>query len=120
MPARSSRIAIATTGERGLEDRISGHFGHSKTFTIIEIENGKVKNVQVVQNPAASLSRGIGRTVAQHLVSMGVSTVISGEVGPGASIALDELGMKKLVVTPGQRVIDVLRKNDMVGQKESL
>lgn len=120
MPAKSARIAIATTGERGLEDRISGHFGHSKAFTIIEIENGKVKNVQVVQNPAASLSRGIGRTVARHLASMGVSTVISGEVGPRASIALNDLGMKKLVVTSGQRAIDVLRKNYMVSQKEGL
>jgi len=119
MPARSSIIAVATMGEQGLEDRISSHFGRSKVFTVIEIENGEVKNVQVVQNPAASLSRGIGRTVARHLASMGVCTVISGELGLGASTALNELRMKKLVVTPGQRVIDVLRKNDMVSQKES-
>lgn len=119
MSPKAARVAIATVGDKGLKDRVSGHFGHSKTFTIVDVENGKVKNLKVVQNPAISLSRGIGRTVAQHLASMGVSIVISGKVGPGASIVLNELDIKKIIVRPGQRVIDVLKENAIVRQKEA-
>ena len=35
-------VAVATLGEKGLQDSVSHEFGHSKTFTIIEIEEGKV------------------------------------------------------------------------------
>ena len=51
---RKVRIAVATKGRGGLEDSVSEVFGKAKTLTIIDVENGEVKNVQVVDNPAAS------------------------------------------------------------------
>lgn len=51
---------------------------------------------------------------------MGGSTVISGEVGPRASITLDELDIKNVIVSLEQQVVDVLNENDTLRQKEDL
>ncbi|MDI6805953.1 MAG: NifB/NifX family molybdenum-iron cluster-binding protein, partial [Candidatus Bathyarchaeia archaeon] len=89
-------------------------FGHAKTFTIIDIKDGSVKNVEVMQNPAASLSHGKGPVVAKYLAEKKVKIVISGEVGPGASTMLNELSIKILTAKSGEQVQDVLRTNSLV------
>ena len=48
------RIAIPTKGRGALEDAVSEVFGRAKTFTLIGIEAGVVKNVKVLENPAVS------------------------------------------------------------------
>ena len=54
------RIAVATVGYGGLEDHVSSEFGHSKTFTIVEVEDGIVRDVKVIDNPAGPMSHGRG------------------------------------------------------------
>ncbi len=106
----SIKIAVATTGSEKLKDTVSSEFGGSKTFTIIEVENGKIKSVNVIENPASSLIHGKGPVAAKHLANLGVNIVISGEVGPGASTMLEELKIKKLLVKPGEKVIDAIKE----------
>lgn len=108
------RVAVATIDEEGLEDRVSPTFTNTKTFTILEIESGMVKNVKVVKNPAANLPIGRGPIVAQLLAEEGVKIVIASEFGPGISAMLDEKGIKKILVEPGQKVIDILRKESLL------
>ena len=55
------RIAIATKGYKGLEDTVSNVFGKAKTFTVVNVENGQISNVRVVDNPAAACNQGSGR-----------------------------------------------------------
>lgn len=45
---------------------------------------------------------------------MKVNMVISGEIGPGASIILDQLKIEKVIVKPGQKVIDVLKEKALI------
>ena len=104
----SLRIAIATNNNKGLEDTISSEFGHSKTFTIIEIKEKEIKN------PANKLNYGRGAIVAKHLANMKIDMIISGELGPGASIILDQFNIKKLIVKHGQKVIDVLKEKALI------
>jgi predicted Fe-Mo cluster-binding NifX family protein len=111
---KNLRVAVATTGNKGLEDEVSHEFVHTKTFTIIDIQDGKVKNVKVIKNPAALLSHGKGPVVAKYLADMKVNMVVSGEVGPGASTMLNELKIKTLTVKSGEQVIKVLRNNSLV------
>jgi predicted Fe-Mo cluster-binding NifX family protein len=108
------RVAVATTGDKGLEDTVSHEFGHAKTFTIIDVQNEQVKNITIIQNPAASLSHGKGPVVAKYLADMKVNMVISGEVGPGASVMLNELAIKILRVKSGEQVINALRANSLI------
>jgi len=105
-----TRIAVATIGDGKLGDVVSSEFGHSRTFTIIDIEDGEVKNVEVLENPAKNMVHGRGPIVGKSLADRGVDIVITGKIGPGASTVLEQLGIKVIVTNPGQKVEDVLRK----------
>lgn len=108
------KIAVATVGNKGLEDIVSQEFGHSRTFTLIDIEDGKVVKVDVIENPARNIAHGRGPIIAKSLADKNVETIISGEVGPGASTILKQLDVKILIVKPGRKVIDVLRENKLI------
>jgi len=89
------RIAVPTQTHKGLEDIVSEVFGKAKTFTIVDIEDGEIKNVQVIDNPAASYEYGSGPVAVKTLADLKVNLVISGELGPGASSLLEHHNIKK-------------------------
>lgn len=107
-------VAVTTAGEKKLEDTVSQEFGHSKTFTIIEIEEGNIKKVRVIENPAVSISHGRGPLIAKALAEMKVQMVISGEIGPGASAMLKEFGISQEIAASGKRVEEVLREKALI------
>lgn len=76
------KVAIATVRDKGLEDVASPQFGHTETFTIIEIEDGRVKTFDVMNNPAEALTHRKGPTIAKTLVDKNVDTVMLSEIGP--------------------------------------
>jgi predicted Fe-Mo cluster-binding NifX family protein len=46
----NGRIAIPSNGDGGLDGTRAGHFGHCDVFTLIDVENGKIKEVSILQN----------------------------------------------------------------------
>lgn len=46
-----TRVAVPTMGLGGLNAIRSGHFGHCDCFTLVDIEDGKIKEVTTVHNP---------------------------------------------------------------------
>ncbi len=46
----NGRIAVPSNGEGGLEGTRSGHFGHCDVFTLIDVENGTIKDVSILHN----------------------------------------------------------------------
>ena len=44
------KIAVPSETDMGLESIRSGHFGHTPYFTIVTIEDGEIKGVEVVKN----------------------------------------------------------------------
>ena len=46
----NGKIAIPSNGEGGLDGTRAGHFGHCDVFTLIDVENGKIKEVSILQN----------------------------------------------------------------------
>lgn len=46
-----TRIAVPSNGEGGLEGERSGHFGHCDCFTLIDVEDGEVVEVTILENP---------------------------------------------------------------------
>ncbi len=87
------KVAISTTSG-GLDDKVSEVFGRAVSFTIVDIENGEVKNVEVVRNDFAVRGGGAGVAVSQFLVDKGVNAVITGNVGPNALAVLSSAGVK--------------------------
>ena len=102
------RIAVATNESKGLNDEVSEVFGKAKTFTIVDVEDGKVKNVEVIENPAASYKYGAGPIVVKELVDSRVNLVIGPEFGPGASAILEQHGVDKMLVDAGTKVSEIL------------
>ncbi len=87
------KVAISTTSG-GLDDKVSEVFGRAVSFTIVDIENGDVKNVEVVRNDFAVRGGGAGVAVSQFLVDKGVNAVITGNIGPNALAVLSSAGVK--------------------------
>ena len=105
------KIAVPTKAYAGLEDTVSEVFGKAKTFTIVEVENGQIKNVHVIDNPAASYDYGSGPVAVKTLADLNVDFVFAAELGPGASGLLEHHHIKKVSVKPHAKVADVIKEN---------
>ena len=111
------RIAISTKGQGGLEDVVSNVFGRAKTFTIMDVEQDAIKNVKVLENPAASYKHGVGPIVVKMLVDSNVNLVIAPEFGPGASVLLEQHNIEKVSMKAGTIVSEAIRKT--LGRQKS-
>jgi len=88
------------------EDTASEVFGKAKTFAMVDIENGQVRKVRVIDNPAASCDYGSRPVTAKTLADLRVDFVMVTELGPGASGLLEHHGIRKISVKPDTRVAD--------------
>jgi len=102
------KVAIATNGHRGLGDEVADTFALAKTFTLATIKGNRV-HVEVLNNPAVSLSHGRGITAVQILKGKGANTVVASKFGLGASALLVECKINKAIVRAGTRVSDIIR-----------
>jgi predicted Fe-Mo cluster-binding NifX family protein len=92
------RIAIPSKDNKGLESEVCEHFGRAKYFTFVDIENGKIKSIEVVEVPFEEhnpgdlpnfirehngelvLAYGMGRRAMVYFESLGTQ-VITGAYG---------------------------------------
>ena len=79
-------MKIAVTYENGM---IFQHFGHTEQFKIYEVAENAVVRAEVV-NTNGSGHGALAGFLAQH----GVDTLICGDIGGGAQVALAEAGIK--------------------------
>ena len=110
MDVERLRVAVATTAHGRLQDRVSEVFGRANTFTIVDVEGDEIKNIEVLENPALSYEHGAGPIVVKMLVDSGVNVVVGAELGPGASALLEQHNVTHIIVKPGIRVNEVIRK----------
>ena len=47
---KNGRIAVPSMNQGGLDGMRSGHFGHCDVFTIIDVEDGQIKEVSTIAN----------------------------------------------------------------------
>jgi len=105
------RIAIPTKGRGGLNDVLSEVFSRSKIFTIIDVdESGAVKNIEIVENPAATYKHGAGPVAVKMLADLRVDVAVAPELGIGASTLLDEHGIIAIKIRAGTKVSKALEK----------
>jgi predicted Fe-Mo cluster-binding NifX family protein len=103
-------IAITTKGYDGLDDNVSNIFGKTKTFTLANVENGKVQNVRIIDNPAAAYNHGSGPIAAKTLAELKVDLLITSQLGPGASELLQHHKITTLLVEPNSKVSEAVKK----------
>lgn len=101
------RIAISTDGEF-----VSQHFGRCPSFTIVDLQDGKVISKEIVNNPGHQPG-----FIPQFLHEKGVEAIIAGGMGMRAARFFDELGIKPIMGINGRidKVIEQLIKGTLKG-----
>jgi len=101
------RIAISTDG-----NFVSAHFGRCPSFTLIDIEDGKVTKKVEVENPGHQPG-----FIPQFLHQKGVECIVAGGMGMRATSFFAEFGIKTIVGISGEinGVIEQLKKGTLKG-----
>lgn len=73
------RIAVPSEETGGLDGRRSGHFGHCDVFTLVDVEDGEIKQVTTIQNQAHV--QGGCMVPVNLLAQHGVNALIVGGIG---------------------------------------
>ncbi|MBU0693589.1 MAG: NifB/NifX family molybdenum-iron cluster-binding protein [Candidatus Omnitrophica bacterium] len=101
------KVAISTDG-----DFVSAHFGRCPSFTIVDIEDGKVIKKEVVDNPGHQPG-----FIPQFLHKKGVNCIIAGGMGMRATELFNEFEIQAIVGVSGKidEVIEKLQKETLEG-----
>jgi len=94
------KIAVAVETNNSWDSIVSPRFGRAPFFAIIDLSTNP-PNLQIMPNPHIHMVGGLGPTVVQWLVSMGVKAIIVSRVGPHAMMALQAMGVEVKIVPPG-------------------
>jgi predicted Fe-Mo cluster-binding NifX family protein len=94
------RVAISTDGKF-----VSQHFGRCPSFTIVDLQDGKVVAKEVAENPGHEPG-----FIPQFLHSKGVKCIIAGGMGMRAKDFFNEFGIQTIMGISGKinEVIDKL------------
>jgi len=92
------RVAISTDGEF-----VSEHFGRCPSFTVVDIEDGRVTNTRVLENPGHQPG-----VIPQFLHQKGVNCIVAGGMGMRARGFFDEAGIQAILGITG-KIDDVVR-----------
>jgi FKBP-type peptidyl-prolyl cis-trans isomerase 2/predicted Fe-Mo cluster-binding NifX family protein len=84
-------IAIPSDHPGGLDSTISDHFGHCGAFTLVQLENGEVGEVRILEN----LGHEHGGCLApvQLLQAQGVEVLLAGGMGQRPLAGFQEVGI---------------------------
>jgi predicted Fe-Mo cluster-binding NifX family protein len=102
------RIAVPTRGKRKLTNRLAETFSRAPSFTIVTIEDGQIKSVELLNNPGEASERGAGPLAAKFLKENDVDLLLTGEMGPGARNILEALNIGFELVEQGGTVKDIV------------
>jgi len=93
------RIAISTDG-----DFVSAHFGRCPSYTILDVEDGKIVKKEVVDNPGHAPG-----AIPQFLHQKGIEAIVAGGMGPRAVNFFNEFEIQTIVGIQGA-LDDVINK----------
>lgn len=93
------RIAISTDG-----DLVSPHFGRCPTFTVVDIDDGKIVKRETFDNPGHHPG-----SIPQFLHEKGVECIVCGGMGRRATGFFNEYGIQTILGITG-KVEEVLEK----------
>ena len=88
---QDGRIAVPSMGPGGLDGERSGHFGHCDVFTVIDVEEGEVKQVSTIPNQ--SHVQGGCMVPVNLLASHNVNALIVGGIGMRPLMGFRQVGV---------------------------
>ena len=88
---QNGRIAVPSLEQGGMEGMRSGHFGHCDVFTLIDVENGKIKEVSTIENQ--SHVQGGCMVPVNLLAGHNVSALVVGGIGMRPLMGFKQVGI---------------------------
>jgi predicted Fe-Mo cluster-binding NifX family protein len=85
-------IAIACEDDRGMQGRVSAHFGRCPCYTMVEVKDGQVIGHRVEQNPNVTQHRP--GAMPQFIRSLGANVILAGGMGPKAVDMFHSFGIE--------------------------
>lgn len=85
------RIAVPSDGQGGLEGLRAGHFGHCDVFTLVDVEDGAIKEVSVLANKEHV--QGGCMVPVQLLADAKVQRLIVGGIGMRPLMGFKQVGI---------------------------
>ena len=93
------KIAVPSKDDKGLESEVEEHFGRARYYTIVEVDRGRVVNVEILENPFLRHEPGdIPRLLKEH----GVEAVLAGNIGARARRYFKDCGIEVIAGCSGK------------------
>lgn len=88
---KNGRIAIPSNGQGGINGTRSGHFGHCDVFTLVDVEEGEIMDISILQNQEHVQG---GCMVPVNLLSENrVNALIVGGIGMRPLMGFQQVGI---------------------------
>ena len=85
-------LAVPSSLPGGLDAGMGMHFGHCDIYTLVEIEDGAIKNVTTLPN--VPHQQGGCLAPVQHLASHGVTRLLAGGMGMRPLMGFHQVGIE--------------------------
>jgi len=85
------RIAFACEDDKGLQSEMSMHFGRCACYTLVDVEQDEIKNVQVIANPY--FENHVPGVVPGFMNEQKADVMIAGGMGPRAVQLFQSFGI---------------------------
>ena len=85
-------LAVPSGMPGGLEAPMGMHFGHCDIYTLVEVEDGAIKNVSTLPN--VPHQQGGCLAPVQHLASHGVNKLLAGGMGMRPLMGFKQVGIE--------------------------
>lgn len=86
------RVAFPSEGNGGIEGVRAGHFGHCDVFTLVDLEDGQVKEVTTINNKEHV--QGGCMVPVNLLASHNVNALVVGGIGMRPLMGFNQVGIK--------------------------
>ncbi len=100
-------LAVPSNGAGGLEGERSAHFGHCDCFTLVEVIDGEVADVRVLQNPPHE--QGGCMAPVGILASHGVNELVVAGMGSRPLTGFNDAGIKVYFENQTQGIRDTVK-----------
>ncbi len=102
----NGKIVVPSMHPGGLDSSRSGHFGHCDVFTIVDVEDGRAREVSLVHNPPHVW--GGCQAPVNLLHGSGADAIIVGGIGMRPLMGLRQMGIEAYYAPKGDTVGEVV------------
>jgi predicted Fe-Mo cluster-binding NifX family protein len=89
------KICFPSTGE-SLDSKIDSRFGRCAFFVVVEVEDGKILNIESEKNNGINQNNGVGISAVEQISKMGANVLITEDLGPRAQNLIEQLNIEVL------------------------